>query len=69
MNMRSATFLSEERLGAEQTALLLLTVTRTVDDYIGGLQDVLFRQVAPSAAANDALAQLEAGVPPGVLVC
>ena len=69
MNMRSATFLSEERLGAEQTALLLLTVTRTVDDYIGGLQDVLFRQVAPSVAVNDALAQLEAGVPPGVLVC
>jgi len=60
MNMRSATFLSEERLGAEQAALLLLTVTRTVDDYISGLQDVLFRQVAPSAAANDALAQLEA---------
>lgn len=69
MNMRSATFLSKERLSAEQAELLLLTVTHTVDEYISGLQDVLFRQETSSTAANDNLAPLEAGVPPGVLVC
>jgi hypothetical protein len=66
MNMRSATFLSEERLGAEQAALLLLTVTYG-RRLISGLQDVLFPNWRP-APPQDALAQ-EGGVPPGVLVC
>ena len=69
MNMRSATFLSQERLSAERAELLLLTVTHTVDEYISGLQDVLFRQETSRTAVNDNLASLEAGVPPGVLVC
>lgn len=69
MSMRNATFLADGRLSAEQTALLLITTTRTTEQYIGGLQDILFRQVAPSAAVKDAQAWLESSVPPGVLVC
>jgi hypothetical protein len=67
---RIATFLTKESLSEDQVSRLMSTALGTVDKYIGGLQDVLFREVDPAKAANQAEELTgQDSVPPGVLVC
>lgn len=66
MNLRVSTFLGEEPLSALQAELLLRCAGRTGDNYLDGLQAVLFRDAEPELAIAGAEAAFAPGAPQGV---
>lgn len=69
MNLRVATFLTDEALCSTQGEMLVRCIGRTADNYLPGLQAVLFRDAEPAQAIAAAEAAFAPGAPQGVSLC